>query len=81
METTLFQKHGRGTWNEMWDVLSDGEQHFTTKANRSFLLVCPHCHAACRGKCGWDDSVATHHAARLDLAQFLLNQNVLVEGP
>ena len=89
LETTLFQEHGRGTWLEMREVLNDGEQHFilmetcTTKTNRSFLLVCPHCLAACRGKYGHNnpDPDATQHAARLARAKFLLNQNVLVEGP
>ena len=66
--------------------VGDAEQHLflmeacTTKAHRSFLLVCPHCLAACQGKYGHHNPDATHHAARLAPAKSLLNQNVLVEG-
>ena len=86
LETTLFKEHGRGTWHEMREMLNDGQQHFilmeacTTKPNRYYLLVCPHCLAACQGKYGHHDPDATHHAVRLALAKFLHNQNVLVEG-
>ena len=52
----------------------------TTKAHRSFLLLCPHGLAACQGKYGHHNPDATHHAARLAHAKFLFNQNVLVEG-
>ena len=85
-ENTLFLEHGKTTWHEMWNILSDNARHFilieacTSKANRYYLLACRHCKAACKGKYGSSSNTEQQQAARLDLARFILDQDFLDEG-
>ena len=78
LQSTLFYKHQGATWNGIFDVLSNNEEHFEvracmTPANRAFLLVCPHCWASCRRNYGNSDKEAIRQEARQALTKFVLD--------
>ena len=85
LDTTLFSEHGRATWNDVWQMLTDHEGDFRvqackTVANRSFLLVCQHCFAGCKGRYGKNQSAEVHQEARQALSKFLLDTDAGEDG-
>ena len=86
LQSTLFALHLGPTWEGMYDFLHTNECNFKlscvqTKGNRSFLLVCPHCWAGCRGKYGtWCGDPAAPALARQALTNFVFGTDAAKDG-
>ena len=86
LQSTLFALHLGPTWEGMYDFLHTNECNFKlscvqTKGNRSFLLVCPHCWAGCRGKYGtWSGDSAAPALARQALTNFVFGTDAAKDG-